>query len=126
MRVVAAVWVRDGRLLAARRPRHKREGGLWELPGGKVDEGESEAAALERELAEELGVRVRAVERLDASVHVYDHGRIELVAWRVEGPDEPEAREHEALRWVGAADLDALAWAPADLPLLVRVRPLLR
>jgi mutator protein MutT len=56
--VLAAVIRRDGRLLVARRPAHKRHGGLWEFPGGKVEEGESWADAAARERKEELGVDV--------------------------------------------------------------------
>lgn len=122
MRVVAAVWLRDGRLFAAQRPLHKKQGGLWELPGGKVEPDEADAAAIVRELHEELGVTVRAVAPLATVVHPYEHGVIELVAWHVEGGGEPVAHEHAALRWVAAPDLDAVEWAPADRALLPRIR----
>ena len=57
---VAAAVIRgvDGRVLIARRPDDKHQGGLWEFPGGKVEEGEPVQAALARELEEELGIRV--------------------------------------------------------------------
>ena len=62
--MVAAAIVRDGRLLVAQRPLHKREGGKWELPGGKVEPGESEQAALVREIREELLCAVTADVRI--------------------------------------------------------------
>lgn len=127
IRVVAGVLIRDGKVLAARRPADKRLGGFWELPGGKLEEGESHAEALVRELREELGVAVL----VDGHVGVASHGegpqRIELVALacRLE-TGEPVALEHSELRWLGPDELHAVDWAPADLDLLPPVRNVLR
>lgn len=126
MRVVAAVLLRDGRVLAARRPPHKSQGGLWELPGGKVEAAESDAQALVRELQEELGVTVQVDGTLAENRHPYPGGVVHLVALRcrlVAG--EPHPHEHTALRWLDAASLRQVAWAPADVPLLDAVEPLL-
>ncbi|MES2638981.1 MAG: (deoxy)nucleoside triphosphate pyrophosphohydrolase [Myxococcota bacterium] len=126
LRVVAAVLVRDGRVLAAKRAAHKREGGLWELPGGKVEPGEDDAAALARELDEELGVTVAVGAVVGESEHTYGHGVVRLVALRcslVTG--EPAALDHEALCWLGAEELAGVSWAPADVPLLAAVRAVL-
>lgn len=123
VRVVAAVLCRGGAVLIAQRAPPRAEAGAWELPGGKIDAGESEAEALVRELYEELGVEVRAERRLGSSVHAYAHVTIELIAWActlVSG--EPRALEHQALAWVGPEGLDAVAWAPADVPLIPAVR----
>lgn len=62
--VPCAVIVREGKVLATRRPLHKEQGGKWESPGGKADEGETEPEALAREILEELGVRVAVGERI--------------------------------------------------------------
>lgn len=122
-RVVAAVLVDGDRVLVARRPAHKRQGGLWELPGGKVDPGESDAAALVRELREELDVDVAPSAQLAVSRHTYEHGTIELVAVACSlRSGTPRAVEHAELRWARADELDALDWAPADVPLLGAVR----
>jgi 8-oxo-dGTP diphosphatase len=118
IRVVAAVIVREGRVLAALRPPHKREGGKWELPGGKVEPGETDAAALARELAEELDV-VATVGEPFGSVR---HGDVEMHALRCEVAGEPRAVEHAALRWLARAELSDVEWAGADVPLVERLR----
>lgn len=123
LRVVAAVWIRDGRVLAAQCNHGHREG-LWELPGGKVEHGESDAAALERELAEELGCRVTAAEHaLAETEHRYAHRTVRLVALEVSGQaQELVLREHRAVRWLGASELLDVPWVPADVDLLPAVR----
>lgn len=120
--VVAGAILRDGRVLAARRAPHKRQAGLWELPGGKVEAGEPEADALIRELREELGVRVAVGERLAESVHRYPHAQVRLVAWSCELlAGEPGGPDHDRLEWVDAERGAELSWAPADVPLLPAV-----
>jgi 8-oxo-dGTP diphosphatase len=127
MRVVAAVIVRTGpagtRVLVAQRPAHKREGLSWELPGGKVEPGEADAEALAREIREELGVDVLVGAELGVNVFAYSHGTIELVALRCTVlAGEPQALEHAALDWITAAELDTIAWSPADVGLVAAVR----
>jgi 8-oxo-dGTP diphosphatase len=117
LRVVAGAVVRDGRVLAAQRPRGDRLAGLWELPGGKVEPGEDDASALVRELEEELGVQVEVVRRIDETVYPYPTRRVHLVALGcVLRRGEPRPLSHDALRWLD--DLVAVRWAPADVPLL--------
>jgi 8-oxo-dGTP pyrophosphatase MutT (NUDIX family) len=116
--VVAAAVVRHGRLLAARRTRPPEAAGRWELPGGRVEPGEPEAAALVRECAEELRARVRPVARLGDDVAV--GSGLLLRAWRCELVDEaaePAPREvHDAVRWLAAEEVDEVDWLPADRP----------
>jgi mutator protein MutT len=111
--VLAAVIRSGNRLLLGRRPREKRHGGLWEFPGGKLVEGETRAEAADRELREELGVRLV---RLGRTLHSRrDPGSafvIHFVEAEIEG--DPIAREHEELRWVQLSELDGLDLAPAD------------
>jgi AcrR family transcriptional regulator len=122
LRVVAAAIVAGGRVLAARRAPHRAEGGLWELPGGKVEPGESDRAALIREIAEELSLGVEPERWLADSVVDRPQGRLRLVAWVCRlapgAPECPVSTDHDALAWVGPAALGTLDWAPADLPLL--------
>lgn len=121
IRVVAGAIVERGRLLAARRPEHKAHGGLWELPGGKVEPGESDEAALARELREELGVDVEVLGPLASF-----HGRvIELFAYRVRVlRGVPAPIEHPELRWLAADALWSVPWAEADVPLVHAVAAL--
>jgi len=126
LRVVAGVLVEGGRVLAAQRPAHKSQGGLWELPGGKVEPGESDALALARELREELGLEVAVDQALGESTHAYPAGTVVLVALRCRRVGgQLVAHEHQALRWLAADELDSVTWAAADLPLLGAVRSML-
>ena len=113
IRVVAAVVADGARLLVCQRPAHKRHGGLWEFPGGKCEPGETDAAALRRELHEELGVRVREVGA--AEFAIADPGSPYLIAFvRAVIEDEPACHEHTALCWATPAELAALPLAPSD------------
>jgi 8-oxo-dGTP diphosphatase len=111
--VLAAVIQRDGRYLVCQRPHEKRHGGLWEFPGGKQEDGEDHLATAKRELQEELGVGVNAV---DAPIFsVLDPGSrflIEFIPTLIEG--EPMCLEHAALRWADEAELLSLELAPSD------------
>lgn len=123
VRVVAAAIVREGRVLAARRAPGVARGGLWELPGGKVEPGESDGEAIVREIREELGADVVAHGVLAEATHDYGDVAITLVAVAC-AADAAVAftpHEHDALRWVAPDAFDTLTWAPADLPLLPEV-----
>ncbi|MBX7432531.1 (deoxy)nucleoside triphosphate pyrophosphohydrolase [Mycobacterium sp. Y57] len=111
--VVAGALVSGARLLVAQRDRPPELAGLWELPGGKAAPGESDAAALTRELREELGIDVAVGRRLghDVALGAAMMLRAYLVT-QVGGALQPH--DHRALRWVGADELADLPWVPAD------------
>lgn len=125
--VVGAIIVRDGAVLCAQRGEGMALPGMWEFPGGKVERGESEPAALIREIAEELLCTIKVGSHVDTTTHSYDFGDVRLstyCATLIDG--EPQATEHAALRWVAASDLWELDWAPADMPAVERVVSSLR
>lgn len=115
--VVGAVFVRNGRILAAQRGPGKALPGLWEFPGGKIEEGESAEAALQRELAEELKVDVEVGSYLTTTDYEYDFGTVSLATYFVTLTDsEPVLTEHVAIRWLNRQELFEVDWAPADIP----------
>lgn len=125
--VAAGILWRGGRLLAAQRPGGKPLAGFWELPGGKLEAGESPEAALARELAEELGVSVRESRFWRVTEHAYpERGiRVRLHFFHVTDFDgEPVAREGQALAWVTPGEAGALPFLPADADILREVQGL--
>jgi 8-oxo-dGTP diphosphatase len=120
--VVAGAIVDGSTLLIAQRLRPPELAGCWELPGGKVADGETEPEALARELAEELGVEVRVGRHLgDVELNATMTLRA-YVATLLRGEAQPH--DHAALRWVSASELDDVDWVPADrgfLPALSRL-----
>jgi 8-oxo-dGTP diphosphatase len=118
----------DGRVLLAQRPEGKPMAGLWEFPGGKVQEGESPEAALIRELREELGIDTAAacLAPLTFASHRYPDFHLLMplyVCRRWHGP--VTAREGQRLSWVRAARLDRYPMPPADKPLIPVLKDLL-
>ncbi len=111
--VVAGALISGSALLVAQRQRPPELAGLWELPGGKVATGETDAQALVRELREELGVETEVLDRIGGDVAI--GGGLTLRAYQVvQTGGSLHPHDHRALRWVGAGELDALAWVPAD------------
>lgn len=124
--VAALIFNTAGQVLATKCPPHKHGGG-WEFPGGKIEPGESPTAAIEREIAEELGVQVR-VGRLLHTVE-WDYPAFHLrmhcfVCSLVAG--EIQLREHVACRWLAADDLGSVAWLPADVDVLAPLAQYMR
>ena len=124
--VVGAAIVRDGRVLAARRTAPPAAAGRWELPGGKVEPGETPAAALVREVREELGCDVAVTGWLAGSA---DIGRTHVLtvatAVLLAGSPDPDPTEHDAVRWLSAAELDEVDWLDPDRPFLPELARLL-
>jgi len=121
--VAAALFDRAGRVLIAQRPAGKPLAGRWEFPGGKVDTGESERAALARELREELGVEVVAAHPFMRLTHAYTERDVELSLWIVERINgEPRSLDAQALKWVSPAGLAAEDILEADQPFIAALR----
>ena len=108
-----------GRILLARRTAGRDLAGAWEFPGGKLEAGEAPLAALDRELHEELGIRVLAAEPLVAVPQQYPHKRIVLDVWRVTRfSGKPVGREKQALAWSPPEKLRTYPMPPADRPVV--------
>ncbi|MFH1985488.1 MAG: (deoxy)nucleoside triphosphate pyrophosphohydrolase [Pseudomonadota bacterium] len=116
--VTAAVIEQNDRVLIVRKRAGTRHAGRWEFPGGKIEAGESPEACLEREIQEELGIRVRAAQFLCESVYAYPHAIIRLLAFRVNWPSgQIRLTDHDAMAWVLPAQLPAWDLLPADIPI---------
>jgi 8-oxo-dGTP diphosphatase len=118
--VVAAV-IRDAdrRVLLTKRPPGSHMGGLWEFPGGKVDDGEAPDIALARELREELGLEVRVEQPITFAVHEEPGLRILLLFYAVTIVDgEPRGREGQAVEWVPVTELPSYDTPPADAEIM--------
>jgi 8-oxo-dGTP diphosphatase len=115
--VVGAAIVRDGRVLAARRSAPPELAGCWEFPGGKVQDGETDADALVRECREELGVEI-AVETLLGSEPIAAGLILRVyLAEHLLGDPEPR-QDHDDVRWLSALAVESVQWLPADRRLL--------
>jgi 8-oxo-dGTP diphosphatase len=118
---VAAGILRDaaGRILITERLCDGPFNGLWEFPGGKIDDEESPLEALRRELAEELGIEVAASRPYLNLHHEYPDRTVDLEFFLVtEWNGEPAGLESQGLRWVIPADLDPAELLPADAPVI--------
>jgi 8-oxo-dGTP diphosphatase len=125
--VVGAAIIAAGRVLAGARAGPPEVAGMWEFPGGKVEPGESEIAALARECVEELAVRVEVGDRVGRDVRI-GHGRsvLRVYAARLVGGDQPQPLQHSELRWLAADELESVTWLPADAPIVAVLHALLR
>lgn len=129
MNVVAAALVDgEGRILLQKRSAHRAMAGLWEFPGGKVEEGERPEPALVRELREELGIEVDEAGLLPAAFASALNGERHMLLllyvcreWR----GEPQALDSEGLRWEQPRDMHALPMPPADVPLVEALEKLI-
>jgi 8-oxo-dGTP diphosphatase len=128
LRVVAAILTDGDRVLACRRRPEKSAAGKWEFPGGKVEPGEDDASALQREIREELGVDVSVDGVLTVDDTQVGARVIRLVCLRasLRGPAPMSSTDHDRLEWMPRAQLSDLDWAEPDLPavrLLTRPTP---
>lgn len=111
----------DGRVLLSQRPEGKRLAGLWEFPGGKVEQGETPEAALIREIREELGIDLRGpcIAPLTFASHSYEDFHLLMPLFVCRGWEgDVEPLEGQKLAWVRAGSLRNYPMPPADLPLI--------
>ena len=123
--VVAAVAVRNGRVLLTKRLPDTHLGGSWEFPGGKVEPGEQPRAALARELQEELGVKSRPGEPFAFNDHAYPDRHVLLLTYLTEITGTPRPIGCDDLRWYTADEIAVLEMPPADKPIIDKLLSLL-
>ena len=126
--VACALVDKDGRILLAQRPEGKALAGLWEFPGGKIDEGERPEEALVRELQEELGIDTHAscLSPLTFASYGYEDFHLLMplyICRKWKGFVMPQ--ENQALKWVRAQNLRDYPMPPADEPLIPILQDLL-
>jgi len=119
--VVAAVIQRDDRFLITRRQDGVHLAGFWEFPGGKVADGESHAAALRRELKEELDVEIVVGNLLLETSHEYPERVVHLFFYRCDLRGTPRPLVGQEMAWVARSDLLSLSFPPADDELIRRL-----
>ena len=122
---MGAAIVREGRLLAARRTTPAGVAGRWELPGGKVEPGESPGAALVREIAEELGCTVTVEHWLEGEQPIGSTHLLRAALCRLTDGEPVPGPDHDELRWLTCGQLDEVDWLEPDLPFLPGLEGLL-
>ncbi len=126
--VACALIDADNRILLAQRPVGKSLAGLWEFPGGKLEQGETPEQALIRELSEELSITVKqdCLSPLTFASHTYEKFHLLMplyICRRYQGI--PRGAEGQTLKWVKAADLNQYPMPDADKPLVPILKDLL-
>jgi len=118
-KVTAAVIERDGKVLVARRKPGLAAGGLWEFPGGKLEEGEAAERCLERELTEELGVCARVGDFLCSIPFSGRDMNFELVVyWAEVLTDSFRLTDHDEIRWLEPDEMDERVFSEPDRPVV--------
>ncbi len=120
--VVCAFLIQNDKVWMGQRPRHKHMGGLWEFPGGKVDDGESEEQALRRELQEELGIEAIIEKKIGEVEYAYPDRVIRLMAYQAKPLNTISLNEHINQQWISTSAVPDESWAAADIALWQNVR----
>jgi 8-oxo-dGTP diphosphatase len=121
---VAVGVISDGgkRILVAQRAQNAHQGGRWEFPGGKVEDGETVRRALARELLEELAIDIQHCEPLLTIEHDYTDKSVLLDVWWIAAFDgEPRGCEGQPLRWVDVSELGGLEFPEANVPIVAAI-----
>ncbi|WP_299771768.1 8-oxo-dGTP diphosphatase MutT [uncultured Pseudoteredinibacter sp.] len=127
--MVGVIWGKSERaksILLAKRPDHLHQGGLWEFPGGKLEQGEEPRDALSRELKEELDIELLAASPLMDVSHDYGDKAVFLDIWQVNDfKGQEQGLEGQELRWVPLVELDQYAFPAANVAIVERLQQLL-
>jgi 8-oxo-dGTP diphosphatase len=121
--VTAAILVKDGKILIAKRKAGDHQANKWEFPGGTVKPDETDQACLKREMQEEFGIKVSVGRIFGESIYHYDYGAIKLRAYLASlesGKLTPKA--HSEFRWISIDQLSEYDFAPADIPFVKKLQ----
>lgn len=121
---VVAALIREGKkFLICQRPAHKARGLLWEFVGGKVEAGETDAQALERECMEELGIHIAVDSVFMELEHVYPDITTLLTLYNARIlSGTPNKLEHNDIRWITPSEIDRYEFCPADAEILEKLK----
>lgn len=117
--VTAAIIQKDGQFLCAQRKDSSEQGGKWEFPGGKIENGESPETCLERELSEEFGIETNCADFFYENIHDYEDKIVNLKSYFVQHTrGNFQLLAHQNIKWLPLNEIHKLDWADADLPIV--------
>jgi len=117
--VTAAILKRGDKYFIAKRKEGKHLAGMWEFPGGKLENNETREECLDRELYEEFGIKTNVRDLVSESTHEYDGIIVHLIAYNVEYiSGEFKPIDHDEIAWVSRDEMNSYNFAPADLPII--------
>ncbi|MEA5577688.1 8-oxo-dGTP diphosphatase MutT [Anabaena sp. UHCC 0451] len=120
---VAVIWNQEKQILIDRRRPEGTMGGLWEFPGGKIEPGETIEECIEREILEELGIKIEVGKHLITIDHTYPHLRVTLNVYHCHHlAGIPQAIECAEIRWVGLDELDNFTFPEANVEIIDALR----
>jgi 8-oxo-dGTP diphosphatase len=121
--VTAALVIKDGLCLIAKRHAGDPLANLWEFPGGKIEEGETPEECLQREMQEEFQIDVEVGTFFAESIYEYERGTIQLLAyWVTWNGDSLYPTVHDEIAWVDKETILNYKFAPADIPIVEKLR----
>lgn len=122
-KVTAALLLNNNQILIAKRRQGTKMPGKWEFPGGKIEDNETPEECLCREIQEEFQIDVTVEDYYCDSVYEYPHGTVQLLAyWVIWNNGDLTPTEHEETKWVTISELDNFDFAPADIPIVQKLK----
>jgi len=120
--VAAAIIIANQSVLIAQRPLNKHKGGLWEFPGGKIESGESDLAALKREIAEEINLTIDEARLVEEIHYQYPEKEVVLKFFQVtQFYGDAKGLEGQPVRWVPIGDLEQFDFPEANQPIVEKL-----